>query len=237
VSATERRLVGNRLALVGAVVYLLEWVAIVAGNPQGPVDAGTKAAAMVEKYAAHAHGQAWLAGWLSVVLLGRIVFAVGVRAALRQSPRQLPLADVAVAAMAVSVILEIAAYAVAGAAGWLARHGGDATAVTALDRAGGWLDQMIYGPIGISVGTMSLAMLGSRLFPRWMCWLGLAAGFAGTVYGGVSGLEYGAHGGLHGAGQALNVLGVVGFWIWMLAVGILLFRRAGPGDDLVARAH
>jgi hypothetical protein len=120
-----RRLVGNRLALIGAIVYLLEWVGIAAartGVPAGPGHTGFASTQIVALYAGHYGGVAFLATWLSLVLLGRIAFAVGLRSALRRSGWDSPLMDLAVSAMAASVILEISAYAVAAGAAEGAQH-------------------------------------------------------------------------------------------------------------------
>ena len=49
---TERRpLIGNRLALAGAIIYLLEWVGIIDFNPGNvPAAQGAKPAEIVAQY-------------------------------------------------------------------------------------------------------------------------------------------------------------------------------------------
>lgn len=230
-SSRQDELVGNRLALIGALVYLLEWVAIFAVGESGPTLPGTSTAETVQIYSDNAGGQALMAGWFSLVLLGRVALAVGIRDALRRSPRQLPFADLAVGAMVVSVVLEISAFAVAGAAGYLADQGGDPTAIIALDAAGGWLFLLIYAPIGVFLAAMSWAVLRSGLFPAWMGWLGLAAGALGMVGGVLGGPAYGT-GGFMDVTEGLTSAAAVGFWVWMIAVGIRLYRRT-PRDGSV----
>src|SRR4051794_31335435 len=116
---TERPvLVGNRLVLAGSVLYLLEWVAIVAASVDAPVGAATGGHDLASTYAGHAQALGWAAGWFSVVLLGRILIMTGLRAALVASGRPSPLMDLAVAAMVVSVALEIATYAIVAGTAW-----------------------------------------------------------------------------------------------------------------------
>ena len=179
-SARGAQPVGTRLALAGAVLYLLEWVAIVAAAPPGPLGPGTAAATITSDYAGHAGAAAVSAAWFAVVLVGRVLFVAGVKASLRDHPQQRLLLDLALGAMAISVVLEIAAYGIVAAAARLA-DGGDPDLVAALDGGAFWLVLLIWGPIGISVLATGLAMLGSQLFAAWLSWLGMVAGAAGVV--------------------------------------------------------
>jgi hypothetical protein len=217
---------GTRLALAGAILYFLEWVVIIPAGTTGPASLGTKSAAVVSLYAGHAGWQEFMAGWFSLVLLGRIVFIAALRGVLRQAPRELPLADIALAAMTVSVLLEISAYGVAAGAGYLAAHSGSNAAVVGLDGAANWLDGILWAPAGLSIVTSALAMLRSGYFPRWLCWVGLASGTAGAIYGALAGPALVASGTSQNVFQIANGLMVLSFWIWMLATAILLFRRA-----------
>lgn len=221
----SRSVIGNRLALVGAIVYLLEFFAII---PAGDIPAppGASADAVVTLYADKAGALALMASWLSFVLLGRIAFAAGVRDAIRQSPRQIAVADLAFGAMIVSVLLEIVAYGVAGATAHLASHGGDPGVVVGLDRVVDWVSQIIYAPLGVFTAASGFAMLRSDLFPKWICWLGAGVGTIITAYGAVAGPIIRSTGSAHDFGEAITGLGVAGFWVWMLATGIFLFRHA-----------
>lgn len=231
---SEDRVVGNRLMLVGAVVYLLEWVAIIPYAGTVLESAGMSQSEIVASYAENADGAAIMAGWFSVVLLGRVALAAGLRAAVRQSPRQLHLMDFAIGVMVVSVVLEIAAFGLGAGAGWLAAEGADPSAVVALDAGGAFLYQILFGPIGVFIGVSAFAMLRSGLFPAWMCWLGLGAGVLGTAGGVIAGLAYDA-GAVSTAYDLLTTLAALGFWVWMLATGIFLFRRADrPTEPVVA---
>ncbi|GAC1504282.1 MAG: hypothetical protein NVS1B3_00680 [Candidatus Dormibacteraceae bacterium] len=227
-AARSGRLNGNRLALIGAIVYLLEWVGIAAartGVPAGPGHVGITNSQIVALYAGHFGGVALLASWLSLVLLGRIAFAASLRFALRRSGADSPLMDLAVGAMATSVIVNISAYAVAAGAAQVANTGGSPAMVVALDAAANWLDMVIIAPLGVSILCSALAMLRSGLFARWISWLGLVSGVAGTVLGVLMGPAFVAGGTFFSVVSVLN-LSIIGFWIWMLATGIVLFRRA-----------
>jgi hypothetical protein len=222
-------LIGNRLALIGAIVYLLEWVAILSfgagAAPSG--DPGASAAAIVSQYRQHALATSLAAGWFSLVLLGRILFMVGVRDGLRQSGCRTGLADFAVVAMAVSVVLEIAVYSIAAGAAHAAVNGIDRSTIVALDAAANWLDLNIQAPLGTSVFVASLAMLRSRAFPAWLCWLGMFAGGSGCVGGVLIGAAFHQGGALYQAINLSTTVAVIGFWLWMLITGVLLFRAAG----------
>ena len=62
IPAHRAALVGTRLALSGAVLYLLEWVAIIAIPAQAPSQPGTPAAQVLADYAGHADGLAFVGG-------------------------------------------------------------------------------------------------------------------------------------------------------------------------------
>ena len=226
-SVEREPLVGNRLALAGAILYLLEWVGILGFNIGNvPADRGLKTAEIVSQYTHYGTGIALLAGWLSVVLLGRILFVAGVRDGIRRSARESLVADFAVAAMAVSVIIEIATYAVASGGVQAAAAGTDASTIVAVDAVANKLNLSIIAPLGVSVLAISAAMLGSRSFPRPLCWLGLAAGALLAANGVIAGVAVDAGGVLYQAFQLLQAA-VAAFWLWMLITGVLLFRAAG----------
>src|SRR5690348_12236251 len=86
-------LVGNRLVLTGAVLYLLEWVAIIAAGVSVPVGATAGAHDVISAYAGHADAIGWSAGWFCVVEVGRLLVMVGLRAALPDAGRLRPLLD------------------------------------------------------------------------------------------------------------------------------------------------
>ena len=226
---TSRRdqLVGNRLALVGTVLYFMEWIGIALLTSSLPTDRlGHNPAATVADYADHPGRTALVAGWFSVVLLGRVVFSVGLRSAFHGMRREFALADVALVAMAVSVAIEVIGFGLVASGAWLADAHAEAGTIVALDGAGTVLSKLVFGPLGLCVVAGSLAMLVSQLFPRWLAWLGLVAGALLTFGGIVGASAQGATGSFHDIGGAFTGVPVLGFWIWMIATSIVLFRAA-----------
>jgi hypothetical protein len=220
------RLVGNRFALAGTVLYFMEWVGIVLA-PSLPTDKlGRDPASILSAYADRPGWTAFLAGWLSVVLVGRVLYVAALRSAFRDSGYASTLLDVALGAMSISVAIEIVSYDVVGAGAWLAdRHAGAAT-VAALDAASTVLFLTIFGPLAVSVVAASIPMVTSRLFPRWLAWLGVVTGVLLVVAGIIGASAQGASGGFHDLGGVLGSVPVAGVWLWMIATSVLLFRRA-----------
>jgi hypothetical protein len=207
------------LVLAGAVLYLLEWVAIIAAHLGLPVGPTGTPGGIADAYTGHVNAFGWAAGWFSVVLLGRVLLVVGLRAALGDHPRVRPLMDLSVIAMAVSVVLEVATYAVtAGAAFALANHGTAAT-TAALDSVSWNLNMMVFGPLGVSVLVSALAMWRSAEFGRVLC---AAGGLAGAVLA-VQALLFS---GPDQSSTAEGLQAAVGlFWIWMIWTGVVVWRR------------
>lgn len=219
--ATTHRhtVVGNRLVLVGVVLYLLEWVAIASAHLGVPVGPSGTPSGITDAYTGHVNAFGWAAGWFSVVLLGRVVLVVGLRAALGHDPRVRPLMDLAVVAMAVSVALEIMTYAVTAGASYALAHDGTAAMTSALDSVAWDLDLMVYGPLGVSVLVSALAMWRSTEFGRALCGIGALAGMVLVVqallFSGPDQTSVAA--GLQ-AGVGL-------FWVWMIWTGVVVWRR------------
>jgi len=205
------------MVLTGAVLYLLEWVAIVAAHLGVPLGAGAGATTVVQGYTGHVEAFGWAAGWFSVVEMGRLLVVVGLAAALRRSARDNALMGVAVAAMAVSCALEIAAYAVAASVAWTVPLGSVATD-RALDAVSYDLSLMVWGPFGVSLLCAGLAMARTRLFGRILPVLALLTGALASAIG----LAFTRPSG-HGAVGALGAAAVV-FWVWMIWTGIVVWR-------------
>lgn len=224
-NSRRAQLAGNRFALAGAVLYFLEWVAIVS-IPSVPTDKlGRDPAAIVAAYG-HPRAIGIAAGWFSVVLLGRVVFTLGLREAFHGLRRERLLANIAVAAMALSVAIEVISFGITAAAAWVAEGGENQSAVVALDAASEVVFELVFGPIGVSVLAGSLAMILSGLFPRWLGWAGVVGGGLLTV-GGIFGLGgLGGSGTFHNVAGALSSLPVPIVWVWMIGTSIVLFRAA-----------
>lgn len=219
--ATSQRhtLVGNRLVLAGAALYLLEWVAIIAAHVGVPVGPTGTVGGIADAYTGHVNAFGWAAGWFSVVLLGRVVLVAGLRAALGDHPRVRTLMDLAVVAMAVSVALEVVTYAVAAGAAYALAHHGTASTTTALDAVSWNLNLMVFGPLGVSVLLSALAMWRSGEFGRAICGAGGLAGVVLVVQALLfSGPDQSS------TAQALQPAVAV-FWIWMIWTGLVVWRR------------
>ena len=216
------RLVGNRIALVGAAMYFLEWVAIVS-IPSVPTDKlGRDPGTVVATYH-HPQAIGVAAGWFSVVLFGRVIFTIGLRDAFQGLRRERLFANIAVAAMSLSVAIEVISFGITAAAAWVADANGNQSAVVALDAASEVVFELVFGPIGVAVLAGAIAMLLSRLFPRWIGWVGVFGGSVLMLGGIVSVGGLGARGTFHSVAGAL-MAGVPFVWVWMIATSVVLFR-------------
>jgi hypothetical protein len=225
---------GTRLALIGAVLYLLEWVAIIAAAPPGPFGPGASTHKIVSEYGAHVNGAAFAAGWFAVVLGGRVLFVAGLKGSLRRWRRERPLLDFALGAMAISVVLEIVAYSIVAATARLDAAGASSSTLVALDGTSYWIDLFIFGPVGLAVLASAWAMHRSRAFPSWLTWVGFIAGVAGVAACLLAGAT--THASTSGSADGVSGVAAFGLWIWMLGVGVLLWRRpsAVDGTDSLA---
>lgn len=217
-------LVGNRWVLVGAVAYLLEWVAIIWAGAVG-VDAtvtrGTSPADVMASYAGHEDAVYAMAGWFAVTLLGRVLLFIGLRRALVDSGHDHPLLELAVVAAAVSVTLEVASYGLAASAVGHADAGDEALAV-AIDQAGAGLNLMIGGGLGVALLCTAYAMWRSGLFSWPLTAVGAVCGLA------ITGAQLTVSPSMQTLFDILFFFPLV-FWVWMLWVGVVCWRRT-PTD-------
>lgn len=219
-TAPARTLVGNRWVLVGGVVYLLEWVAIIWVGAVGVgafVERGASPAELVETYAGHEDAMYAMAGWFAVVLLGRILLFVALRQALSDSGLRHPLMDFAVAAAAVSVTIEIASYGLAAGASGPA-VGGAQTTTAAIDSAAAGLNMVGLGGLGIAIVCSAYCMWRSGLFPMPLNVIGLVSGLA------ITGAQLAVSPSLESLFDVLFAFPLL-FWAWMLWAGVLCWRR------------
>lgn len=212
---------GNRLALAGAIWYLLEIPVLfpfLSAESPSPV----KAAELVTYYSSQKTNLLIGAAGASVVLLGRIAFSAGARASLQRTAGIRALADLALGAMVLSVVLEIAMAALFAAAGRMAAVGGEQGGIVALHYAAETVGFALFPAIAVAIASTSLAQLISAQFPRWLGWLGLVAGVVGIA---TSAYAVATAQNLVGQSSPLLSSWIFGFWIWMVATGIVLFRR------------
>jgi hypothetical protein len=215
---------GNWYVLAGAVIYLLEWVAIIPAGESGPSEAGASSDEVLALYTAHHTAVAFLATWLSVVLVGRVLIVLGIRDALRNVGANDTLTLFAAAAMTLSIALELVSEALVGAANVLAAKSADPDVIRALDAAAGVTWDVVFGVLGVAVAVSAWAMLRSRAFPLWICAVGLVGG-ALMMLSGVFAGPARLHEGVARSISTTAQIGVPLFWLWMLATGIFLVRR------------
>jgi len=218
-STAGTRLIGNRMVLAGAVMYLMEWVAIIGAHVDAPYPPGTASETVLRGYIGHEDAFGWAAGFWSVVLLGRVLIVIGLNRGLAASRRPHPLSAFAVAAMALSVGIEVVTYSLMAGAAVVANHGGSAEIVQALDSESWALNGLIFGPLGISVLAASWAMLRSGLFSKILCAFGLTGGAMCALFAAAFAGPFAP------AADALQA-GVPLFWIWMLWSGVVMWRRS-----------
>ena len=226
VRGNKSQLVGNRMMLTGAVLYLLEWVAIIWTGILGVQEiasVGASEADIIASYQGNEDAAALMAGWLSVVLLGRILLILGLKTSLAASGRPHPLMSFAVVAMSVSVAIETATYGLAAAAAQLgAAH---PEGMVALEWAAGMMNGMLFGGLGLSVLCSAWAMWRSGMFPMVLNILGTGAGAGMTVAAMFVAPAFET--------TSDTVFGISGslFWIWMLWTGVLLWMRTPKHAD------
>jgi hypothetical protein len=225
VATRHANCVGNRWVLVGGVVYLLEWVAILGTGLDTVVTRGLSESDLAGSYGGHVDAAAFMAGWFALVLLGRILVFVGLRRALLDSGHHHALLDLAVVAAAVSVTLEIAAYGLAVAAAETLESG-DRAGMLLLDRAGMGLNLMITGGLGVAIVCSAYVMTRSGLFPRALNIVGWVCGVA------IVGAQLSVPQSWQGVFDSLSFFVLV-FWVWMIWTGVWLWRRTPSGTGSV----
>ena len=218
--STREGLVGNRWVLVGGIVYLLEWVAIIWIGVLGigeTVIRGASAADLSDAYAGHDDALTSMAGWFAVVLVFRVLVFIGLRRALADSGYQHALLDFAVAAAVVSSTLEIASYGLGGAAASLAQEGNEET-MLAVDQAAAGVNLMLFGGLGLAITCAAYCMWQSGLFSRVLCTIGLVSGVA------VIAAQLSVAPSLQTPFDILFTFALL-FWTWMLWTGVVCWRR------------
>lgn len=211
----------SRLALVGVILYLMEFLFIIPFYKEPPGE-GAPAGELAVFYAANRTDILIYVAGVSAAILGVVLFAAALRSVLRQAgggPAAGILADFALACAAVAIALETAGLMMEGMAANMATYGENPPIAVAAALHGAGVEVFTM-PRAAFVFTASLAMLLTRVLPRWIGPAGLVAAVAygaGSVF-----LVYDPD-------SALGLVQFVGWLlmvVWMLATGIVLFRRA-----------
>jgi hypothetical protein len=210
-------LVGNRWMLAGGLLYLLEFVGIMSAGMDQILVSGRSADEVMATYAGNAGEVGFLAGWMAVVLLGRVLVFAALRSALARSGYAHPLLDWAVVAAAVSVTLEVASHGMAVAAARQA-EAGDADAVLVMDQLGAAVGFGVYAGLAVAMLASTWCMWHSRLFAKPLLGIGAVAGIGLLV------AQLTAGPATEDISEQLT-LSVLLFWVWMLWAGVVLWRR------------
>ena len=219
-ATTSHGLVGNRWVLVGGILYLLEWVAIVGVVMAGAgefVTRGSSGGELLTTYADHPDAMFAMAGWFAVVLLGRILLFIGLRQALADSGHRHLLLDFAVAAAAVSVTIEIASYGLAAGA-TVPAAAGDEALTQAVDQAAVGLNLVGLGGLGVAIVCSAYGMWRSGLFAWPLNALGAVSGVA------IVSAQLAVSPSLQTLFDILYAFPLL-FWVWMLWAGVVCWRH------------
>ena len=219
-------LVGNRMMLAGALIYLLGLVTFFWSSSRGIETAaiGTSATDLIATFKGNETAITVMAGWFSLVLIGRILIIIGLKNALASSGKSHPIMEFAVIMMAISVAFEILTYTFFATASVLgAAH---PEGMVALGWTSGVLNSIVFGTIGVSVFCSAWAMFRSELFPKTLPVLGMVAGIPLAL----SALFFAPS--LKDIGGGLAMGGVF-FLIWMLWTGILLWKKAPKQEPIL----
>lgn len=216
----RRRISYSRLALLGVIIYLLEFAFIIpfAKTP----GAGNTNSQLADFYAAnHTSILIYVAG-VSAAILGRILFAAVLRDVLHHIARTRVLMDLAFGLVVVGVTVESISLGLEGVAASMGTYGSEPPVAVAAALQSGSTNVGIPLTItfGLFAAVASLAMISSHLFPRWIGWSGLVGGIA---YALSVALHLAPDNGVLSMGQFIGWVLIV---VWMLATGIVLFRRA-----------
>lgn len=82
---------------------------------------------------------------------------------------------------------------------------------------------------GLTVSVYGVALLADRTYPRWVSGLAIAGGVPTAVAGVVM-----AYTGFSGLAMAIDMPASSVLLVWMLVVGVFMWRRAGNRSDEAA---
>jgi hypothetical protein len=217
-------LVGNSLVLVGVVLYLCEFVGIIASHVHTMPTVPGAGTSLHTTYAGQAGATGFLVGWYALVLPGRVLIVLALRQALLASAAD-RLTDVwrtaldwAVTLMAIGVMAELAQAGVNAGSAAASGHG-DASTVFVLDQVAHYLLVTVYAPSGLALAIVALAALRSGVFPRVLAGILTALGLVQLLNGAL--LSAPSTASLQDGLTVLNLLVFV-VLIWL---GVLVFRH------------
>lgn len=208
------------MMLAGAILSLFEIVSMIllgARNVTAQPEIGSLPAALLPSFEGNETVLATVTGWLSLILIGRILMIIGLKNALANSGRTHPIMEFAVAMTIINVVLEVLTYALFATAAQLGARYPEGMVV--MSWAAGALDRLFLGALGVSILCSAWAALRSELFPKFLPILGMVGG----VPVALSAMFMAPS--LTNIYEALLIGSPVAM-IWVIWTGILVWRKA-----------
>lgn len=214
----------NRIALIGGIGTMLLFPATTLIGWQRSPLSGSPDEVFAAYFVANQANVLVMALIVAFHSLTRLTFAAGLCGVLRQAEGGgATLTGLALACAAVEVAIEMVAFTVLSTGARLAGRDADPGVLGAIGSAAQDLMYMHGIPLALFAILASIVILRTGVLPRWLGWLGLAAGIVLEV----SALDFAV------SHEALGALSSIGAFLlftpWMLATGVIMFRRAGRG--------
>jgi hypothetical protein len=217
-------LVGNGLVLAGVVLFLCEFVGIIASHVHTMPTVPGSGTSLHTTYADQAGATGCLVGWYALVLPGRVLIAIALRQALlasavdRLAGAWRSALDWAVVLMGIGVVAELVSGCVDAGTSAAAQHG-DTASVFTLDRVAHFLLVTVYGPSGLALVIIGLAAWRSGVFPRVLAGVLTALGVVQALNGAL--LSAPSTASLQDGLTVLNLL----LFVVLIWLGVLVFRH------------
>jgi hypothetical protein len=216
-------LVGNGLVLVAVVLYLCEFVGIIASHVHPMPTVPGAGTSLRTTYAGQAGATGFLVGWYALVLPGRVLIVLAMRQALLASAAERltgawrSALDWTVPLMGIGVVAELVHACVN--AGTAAAVGHDTSTAFALDRVAHYLLVTVYGPSGLALTIIGVSAWRSGVFPRILAGVLTALGVVQTLNGAL--LSAPSTASLQDGLTVLNLL----LFVVLIWLGVLVFRH------------
>jgi hypothetical protein len=217
-------LVGNGLVLAGVVLYLCEFVGIIASHVHTMPTVPGAGTSLHTTYAGQAGATGFLVGWYALVLPGRVLIALALRQALLASAADRlagawrSALDWAVVLMGIGVVAELVSGCVDAGTSAAAQHG-DTASVFALDKVAHYLLATVYGPSGVALAIVGLAMWRTGVFPRALAGVLAVLGLVQALDGAL--LSAPSTASLQDGLTVLNLL----LFVVLVWLGVVVFRH------------
>jgi Domain of unknown function (DUF4386) len=215
---------GSRLIRVGAVAGVAGLVLLIVANVQlGTPPKATDSASRVASFLADERGRVLLfVALFAVAYILLVTFGAALRQALRAAGDGSAMPDLTYGATLWINAMGLVALATTGAAAYRSPglSAGTARALFDVTNIG---FALLGAPFAVLLASASLSGMGTRWFPRWVGWLGIAAGALNVA----KVLTLFPRSGAFTPNGDASLLFVAPIWVWTIAVAVVLWRRAG----------